>query len=199
MTEQSSTMSVGDYLESKRVVALDGRIDTDMIDNVLEHLLQLQILSNEPITLVINSGGGNSTAALRLCDFIEHVLVAPVHAYVIGECSSAATLILLYCEKRFCTRFSYFVVHSGTLNGVTIPIDNTSPKQVEDLLKEVERDREQAVDLYMSKLRLSRKKVERLIARGDQRFNEALHAAEAIEVGLIHEILEDKIPIFTKE
>ncbi|MFT7644664.1 MAG: ATP-dependent protease ClpP protease subunit [Candidatus Paceibacteria bacterium] len=94
-------------------------------------MIAFQCDSEEPINLVIDSGGGNTFAALKLCDLIEHFITAPVYAFVIGECPSAATFILLHCDKRSCTQHSTFLVHSSTMMGIQIKLDKTSTALLE--------------------------------------------------------------------
>lgn len=186
-----------EFLGARRVVILGGEITTESIQRIGGQMLRYQCESEEPIHLLINSGGGNTFAALQLCDVMEHLLTAPVYGYVVGECSSAATFVLLYCTKRNCTRHSYFVVHSTTLHGIEIKADKATTMNLEALLEETRATQETVTGMYMQKLNLSRKKVDKIISRGDQPFNSAYSAEEAKEIGLIHEIIEGKLPLFT--
>ncbi|MFT7644665.1 MAG: ATP-dependent protease ClpP protease subunit [Candidatus Paceibacteria bacterium] len=53
--------------------------------------------------------------------------------------------------------------------------------------------------MYMSKLGLDREEVEKIIARGDQAFNNELSAKEAKDIGLIQEIIQDKLPLLSHQ
>jgi ATP-dependent protease ClpP protease subunit len=184
-----------EFFASRRTILLGGEITSESIEKVGSQMVGFQCESEEPINLLINSGGGNTFAALQLCDWMEHFLTAPVHGFVIGECSSAATFILLYCEKRSCTRHSYFVVHSTTLLGIEIKADKATSMNLEALLEETRATQETVTEMYMRKLNLERDKVDSIVSRGDQPFNNALSAFEAKEIGLVQEIIENKLDL----
>jgi ATP-dependent protease ClpP protease subunit len=187
------------FLKTKRTIILNGDITPEIIDSISSQMMAFQCDSEYPINLVIDSGGGSTFAALRLCDFIEHFITAPVYAFVIGECSSAATFILLHCDKRSCTQHSFFLVHSSTMMGIEIKLDKTTPALFEALLEDSRTTQETVIKMYMSKLNLNREKVEKIIARGDQAFNNELSAKEAKDIGLIQEIIQGKLPLFSHQ
>jgi ATP-dependent Clp protease protease subunit len=57
-------------------VMLTGRIDENTANSVVGQLLYLQTVSpTEPITLVINSGGGTVTAGLAIYDVMQTITV----------------------------------------------------------------------------------------------------------------------------
>jgi ATP-dependent protease ClpP protease subunit len=191
--------TIHDQLMSNRTVILEGKITRQQCNTVLNRLLALQFDSpTEAVKLVINSGGGDSDAALDLCDFIDHVLTVPIHAIVIGECSSSATLILLSCTTKSATRHSRFVIHSGTLGGVEFTTDNMTNKKLADLTREATNYVQMVKEYYARKLGVGDNIVEKLLARGDQTFDNALSAEEALQVGLITDIIEGKLDIFPK-
>ena len=186
-----------DKLMEYRTVVFAGKIKREMCGKTLDRLTLLQFRSaSEPIKLLINSGGGDIDAAIDLCDFMDHVLTVPIHGVVIGECSSAATFVLLSCSVRKATQHSRFVIHSGTTGGVEFKMDKMTPKNLTDLTEEATNTAKMVVGFYAQKLGKSTSEVEKLIERGDQRFNSALTAQEAMEVGLITQIVEGKLDIF---
>lgn len=186
-----------DKLMEYRTVVFAGKIKREMCGRTLDRLTLLQFRSaSEPIKLLINSGGGDIDAAIDLCDFMDHVLTVPIHGVVIGECSSAATFVLLSCSVRKATQHSRFVIHSGTTGGVEFKMDKMTPKNLTDLTEEATNTAKMVVGFYAQKLGKSTSEVEKLIERGDQRFNSALTAQEAMEVGLITQIVEGKLDIF---
>lgn len=176
---------------------LDREIKWEWLEDLVKRMFALQIQSNDPITLMIDSPGGSTLSALRLCDIITHVLTAPVYAVVVGECHSAATYVLLHCAKRSGLPYSGYVIHSGKFNDLSIQIGNTTQANLEQLLEEGKKHRETDIALYSDKLKKTRPEVEALINRGDQDFNSRLSAREALEIGLIEEIIEGKLGIFS--
>lgn len=188
---------VQNRLQENRTLLLGDDIDWEQSNELCRKMLVMECQSNEPINLVINSSGGELYAALQACDIMEHVLASPVHGLVLGQCSSAATFILLHCTKRSCTPHSRFLIHSGTTN-TSFRIDDTSEKNLQRLLQECRQDREMVIDLYKRKLGIKQKKVEMLLARGDREFGEYLSSSEALDLGLVQEVIEGKVSFLSK-
>ncbi len=182
-------------LLKRRAIALDGDINHELTDSVGHKMLELQLESSEPIDLIIDSGGGSDSAAFKLCDFMSHILVAPVRGITFGECSSAATFVMLHCTERWGTPNSRYLIHSGRAD-VSLTVSQSTAAKVEELLRDLKRDEERVIKMYMAKLKKSRKEILRLIARGDQSFDQHLSAEEALEIGLINRIVEGKLDIF---
>jgi ATP-dependent protease ClpP protease subunit len=67
------------------------------------------------IVLVIDSGGGAVNSALKFCDFLDMCRTKfPFVTFtsVISGCSaSAATIMAVYCDKKFITRHATAMVH----------------------------------------------------------------------------------------
>lgn len=184
-------------VDQHRTISLMGRIDSDSCEQLVEQLLTCQKVSHtEPIKLIIGSPGGSSDAALMVCDVMAHLITAPIEALVIGQCSSAATFILLQCHVRRATPHARFVIHSSTISGLRFTMDQMTDKKLSDLLQETRTHSALVANLYGKKLGLEQDKVTELIARGDQAFNNALSAEEALAIGLITEIVQGKAGIF---
>ncbi len=195
---------------NRRTVILNGEITQENVAQVGQQLLVLQMRSPDRVNLIIDSGGGSITAALRLCDLITTVMTAPVRGIALGSCASAATFVMLYCQERISTPYSQFLIHSGTRSKISIPINQTSSEKLELLLKDVKATEEMVLRLYMNKLtpkvwarkrptdKEQRTFVQRLINRGDQPFDEWLTAEEAVEIGLIERIIHERLDIFTE-
>jgi ATP-dependent protease ClpP protease subunit len=193
---------------SRRTVILSGEINHQSIGEVGQRMVELQARSPDRINLIIDSGGGSMDAALRLCDLMSTVLTAPVRGIALGACGSAATFVMLYCNERLSTPYSRFLIHSGTRSKISIPIGQTTSENLEQLLRDVKATEEMVLGLYMGKLtpiawskkeptdEKRREYVQQLIDRGDQSFDDWMSAEEAIEVGLVTEIVHGKLDIF---
>ena len=189
--------ALDNHLIERRAVFLRGQIDQELAENVRGRLLLLQSMSSDPIHLLIDSIGGSLAYALRISDFISHVITAPVHGIVIGDCLSGATLILLHCTTRVSTPNATFLIHSGTMfQDVTLRVDKTTHRNMHLMYKDYMKNAEEMMKVYMAKLHLSRQRVQKLIQRGDQDFDSKMCADEALKIGLIQEILEGKLDIF---
>lgn len=206
-TESAQKPGRDDLLEF-RTIALVGQIDEEGVNDIVENLVTLQFESTAPINLIIDSGGGSMIAALRLCDVIDTLLTAPVRGITLGACGSAATFVLLHCSERWSTPNSKFMIHSGHVDNVSIPINDASPRNVEDLLSRIKNAESEIIQIYTDRLtpkawvtrrpRLGarQKFVRELIGNGDRPFTKWLSAEDALEVGLIERIVRTKLPIF---
>ncbi len=124
------------------------------------------------------------------------VLKAPIHALVVGMCGSAATFILLHCDRREGTPYSRYVIHSGTKHNLSIPINGNAVRHLEQLLSETKSVEEMITTMYMKKLNKTRDEVDQLISRGDQSYDAVMSPAEAISAGLITAVFDVKLDIF---
>mgnify|MGYP000990124028 FL=1 len=197
MSDEPKFTRLLDGLMQRRTVVLEGKINAEQINNLLLRLLHLQLESSEPITLLIDSGGGSVSDALRLCDVMTTVLHAPVNGVVVGMCGSAATFVLLHCNTRSGTIHSRYVIHSGTKHNLSLPINGSVVKHLEQLLAETKRVETTITSMYMRQLNKTQAEVEELIGRGDQTFDAVMSATEAQEIGLIEAILDAKLTIFS--
>ncbi len=195
-------------LMERRTVVLRDEINHDSISELRGRLLTLQMRSTDRINLIIDSGGGNFYSALELCDVMTNLLTAPIRGIALGACGSAATFVMLHCNERIGTPHSRFLIHSGTRTKISLPINQTTSENLEQLLKEVKATEERVLQLYMSQLTPKawapqgptdeerRVYAQKLINRGDQNFNDWLSAEEALDVGLIGKIERGKLNIF---
>lgn len=195
-------MLYGEYSESldamfyKRRTVLLGQIDRPTVDRLGRQLLALQDESLAPITMLIQSSGGATFSAMQLCDLMEYFITAPLRGVVIGNCHSAATFVLLNCGERLATPNSQFVIHSNQVGDIKVLTDQTTERNLQDLLRETTTIAETTTRFYMKKLNMSRTEVAALVARGDQAFNNALSVEEALKIGLITGVVEKKLDFF---
>jgi len=203
--------TITEELLNRRTVTLIGQINDKLVDEVGRQLIFLQMRSPKRINLIINSGGGCTDSAFRLCDLITTVITAPVRGITLGACGSSATFVMLHCNERVSTPYARFMIHSGILREISVPINQTTSENLEHLLEHARATEKMVLELYMSKLTPTawtkkepsdeerREYVQKLIERGDQRFNDWLSAEEAVEAGLVTEIVRGKLDIFSSE
>lgn len=88
-----------------------------------------------------------------------------------------------------------FVIHSST-TGVEFKSDSMTSKKLADLSSEIATQSAAMMGIYSRKLKLSESDVRKLVDRGDQDFNNWLTAEEALQIGLVTEIVPAKFDIF---
>ena len=109
-----------------RTILLTGEVDKDLSEKVIRHLLLLESLSSEPITVLIDSPGGDVYAGFSIFDMIRFIK-APVRIVGMGLVASAAALILLAVpkERRFGLPNSSYLIHQplSGIQGVATEIE----------------------------------------------------------------------------
>lgn len=109
-----------------RTILLTGEVDKDLSERVIRHLLLLESISDEPITLLVDSPGGDVYAGFSIFDMLRFVK-APVRIVGMGLVASAAALILLAVpkERRFGLPNSSYLIHQplSGIQGVATEIE----------------------------------------------------------------------------
>lgn len=175
----------------QRKLLLDKEIDREVAAELRGYLLELALESNEPITLIINSQGGSINHALWLTDTIR-LTATPVIGFVIGECNSAAILVLQACRKRYATKHSQLMLHGVK---TSFEIDSLKrPGAIRASLKRRiadNRDAQEAAEQILSK-RTGRtvEEIRKRMQEGRD-YRVSFTAAQAKEFGLLDVVVEE--------
>lgn len=101
--------------ERLRDVYLVGDIEKDTAKSVIERLRELASNSRKPMTLYINSAGGNVTDGLALHDAIRHVVHSGVEVTVVvqGMAYSMGSIVLQAASpgRRLAFPHSWIMIH----------------------------------------------------------------------------------------
>ena len=100
-----------DLLE-QRVLYIDGDIDDDLAQRIIESLIKLDMVNHKDITMYINSGGGSVTSGLAIYDAMNMVK-SDISTVCIGRCASMASILLINGakDKRFILPNGEIMVH----------------------------------------------------------------------------------------
>ena len=103
---------------TNRKIFLNGEINSQMANDTVAMLMYLQDESPEPISIYINSGGGEVNAGLYIYDVIQSMTV-PVYMYCTGMAASMAAVILAGGQpgRRFILPHSKTMIHEPLING----------------------------------------------------------------------------------
>jgi ATP-dependent protease ClpP protease subunit len=93
------------------IIGGEQGIDVDSIINSWD-------LAAEEILLCIDSQGGSVSHGFRLYDHIETMRSKgqKVHAKIIGECYSIATVVACACDDVAMNKYGLFMIHSPTIS-----------------------------------------------------------------------------------
>jgi ATP-dependent Clp protease protease subunit len=161
-----------------RTILLTGEVNKELGERLIRQLLLLESLSEEPISIFIDSPGGDVDAGFAIFDMIRFVK-APVKLIGMGLVASAAALILLAVpkERRLGLPNSHYLIHQplSGLRGVAT--------EIEIHARELEKTRERINRIIAEETGQS---LERIAKDTDRDY--WMSADEAVTYGLISKI-----------
>jgi len=99
-------------ITGERSFYVSGPVDDEMLKHVYTYL---NIFGpGKPITMILNSEGGDLGIGFAIYDLIRNH-ASEVNIVVVGNASSAASIILQAGFTRFITENSYVMIHAGGL------------------------------------------------------------------------------------
>ena len=179
--QRTREMSLTDMLLENRIIFLSGPIVERTANVVIQQLLYLQsVRRDQSVNLYINSPGGLVDQTLAIYDTIQF-MGSEVATYCIGQAASGAALILMAGTKgkRFILPNAKVMLHQP-YGGIT--------GQAEDIriqADEVLRDKERLNQIIA---KCTGKPIEKVTE--DTERDRYMNAQEALEYGIIDEILE---------
>lgn len=177
-------------LMKERIIFLGTPIDSMVANTIVAQLLLLDSQSKEqPITVFVNSPGGEVYAGLAIYDTMQFV-TAPVHTNCVGIAMSMGSVVLMAGEPghRSALPNSRIMIHAGSAGFR----GNTPDLEVQ--AKEVLSMRDTLENLYSNHTGHDRDKLRR-----DMERDKFMSPVEAKEYGLIDEIVApNKVPSFGK-
>ncbi len=173
-----------DCLPDSRIIWLGSEgdkegvsIDKEMSKKIVLSLMLLDATKDDPITMMINCGGGSLVDSLSIFDAIS-MCRSNVVAVVVGEASSGASLIMQAADKRIMTPNSSMMIHygSGSNEGT---LDNLKREMVfwESQLLTM-------VDIYKDKTDMSKKEL-----IGKLKKDTFMDAEESVKLGFADKVI----------
>ena len=92
---------------------LEGKINEEIQMNIGRYILYLNAINDNPITLFIDTQGGDTEISLYICDAIQQSR-AEVHGIVTAEALSAGFRILQSCHRRLAYPNALLMFHAPT-------------------------------------------------------------------------------------
>ncbi len=180
------TIPVEDDFLRARKIFLVGEVNDESCNELIKQLLYMEGEDNtRPITLFINSPGGDVTSGLAVYDTIR-LMKSPVTAVVMGIAASMGSIILLACDKerRFMLPSSRVMIHDccwGSRN-----FGGYKPHEIEQELTQLKNTNARLLSIIAERCGKTVKQVAK-VTMHDSYFD----AKEAIEFGLISAVVDD--------
>ena len=177
------TDSTDQYLITRTVI-LSGEIDEATVKDITEKILLLNNLSSEDdITLVIDSYGGDVYSSLFMFDFVNS-LKCSISTIVIGKAMSAAFFVAIAGTKG-----KRFITKNGTMMNHQISAESIGKlSEMEGEVIECKRLEKLMNNILKAHTRVGRKTM-KLFTQKDVYFN----AKECVRYGFVDSII-DKLP-----
>lgn len=170
--------------ERLRDVYLIGDIEKDSARIVIERLRELANDGSKPITLYINSAGGNVTDGLAIHDAIRHLVTlgVPITIVVQGMAYSMGSVVLQAASpgKRFAFPHSWIMIHE--------PAKWAGWQSTTAAAQHLDRLKQMQSQIYRILSERSGRPLRQII-RDTKRTDFYLDAQKAKEYGLIDEVL----------
>jgi ATP-dependent Clp protease protease subunit len=175
--------------ERLRDVYLIGDIEKDTARAAIERLRELANENNRPITLYINSAGGNVTDGLAIHDAIRHIVSRAIEVTIIvqGMAYSMGSIVLQAATegRRLAFPHSWIMIHE--------PAKWAGWQSTTAAAQHLERLKQMQDQIY--KILSSRSgKPLRQIIKDTKRTDFYLDAPKALEYGLIDAIVAGELP-----
>ena len=170
---------LGSKLAQERIIILSEEIDEEVAATIVPLLFLMDNKNHDPISLWINSPGGDVFAFFAIYDIMK-LIKSPVHTYCVGSASSAAAMLLSSGDKRFCTPNSSVMIHEVSIDAI-----GGTNSAVENEAKEMKKINDRLAELLA---RNTGKTVSRI--KKDIKYDHYMTAEEAVKYGIVDSILK---------
>lgn len=172
-----ASMTVFDRLMMDRIIFIGTKIDDDVSNIVQAQLLYLASLSQEDITLYINSPGGSVTAGLGIYDVMHHIS-PKVNTVCTGLAASMGAILLCAGDTRSILPHAKVMIHEPS-SGVI--------GKCSDILIEAEEIKKCREELCQILSEHTKQPFEKIIE--DVKLDNWFNSQEAVEYGLVDKII----------
>ncbi len=102
----------------ERVIKLIGPVDTDMLKYFIKCVNILVAGKTKKIKIILHSGGGEALVGLAIAEYmrIHQEDGIQFEVLALGDCASAATIILVCGDIRRMTARSWVMVHEDSID-----------------------------------------------------------------------------------
>ncbi len=179
LAENASEMKLLEH----RMIFVSEAISSKVSDRVTKHLLALDAESNKPITMYLNSPGGEVLSGFAIYDTMRFIN-SDVRVLTTGFCASIATIINLGAPKEYRLGLpnSRYLIHQPLIGGHI----QGQASDLEITAREIIKTRRKINEMLSKECDQPFEKVEEDTAR-----DYWMTAQEALEYGLIAKIVKN--------
>lgn len=186
MGDERCNDNIENFLEKQiieqRKIIISSTVNQKLAEKIIKSLFFLDSIDSEkPITVIINSPGGDVFSGFAIYD-IMRAIKAPVITLVTGFAASMGSIIMLGAKKgrRYATANSKILIHQPLIAGVF----EGRATDIEIQAKEIQETKDRIINLYVEETGKPREKI-----AADIEMDYWMTAEEAIKYGLIDKII----------
>lgn len=170
-------------LHENRIIILSEGVNSDVAKRLITSLLAMDAESKKPITMYVNSPGGEVNSGFAIYDVMRFVK-SEVRIVNSGLCASIATIINLGApkERRYSLPNSRFLIHQPLIGGQV----QGPASDLEITAREIIKTRKKINELLAKECNQEFAKVEEDTTR-----DYWMNAKEALDYGLISKIVKN--------
>ncbi len=178
------SLGIDDVFLKNRKVFLVGEVNDESCNELIKKLLYLEMENDTlPITLFINSPGGDVSSGLAVYDTIR-LMKSPITAIVTGIAASMGAIIMLACDKnrRLILPSGKVMIHDCSFR--KHDIGGKKPYEIEEELNQLKHTNDRLVKIIAECTGKTKKEVTK-VTKYDSYFD----AKEAVEFGLVADVI----------
>lgn len=174
---------IEDELLLNREIFLTDYVTPKTSVDLIKQLMYLdKSCEDEPVTLYINSPGGDVISGLAVYDYIKN-MKSPVNTVCIGIAASMGAILFLSGQKRSILKNSQVMIHDPSFaNGM---LKGCKPLEIQKQLDKLINVRKTLVDIIAENSNMTEEDVYEKTKEDTY-----LSSAEAVELGIATEIIE---------
>jgi len=183
-------------IKPKRTFSFFGSLDLDLYTRARDTWLSMGAQSDEPLTVLFDSMGGDTFYSMKLGEVIKLLPCETIG--IVLEASSAACTLLNYLTTRLITPAGRIFVHGAQPTErymAGIKNDEHWWKRMRLLKKQLDEDDAQIRRLLSERSGLTEERVKQLVKRGNN-LNYSIGAEEARELKLVDAIIPPDYKLF---
>ena len=182
--ENKEMEDLASKLLKSRTVVISQQVDAELTAKVLSQLVLLEQEGNEePVTVFINSPGGEIFSGFAIFDMLNFI-ACPVTTIVTGFAASMGSILSMAADKgrRFAMPQAKIMIHQPLLMGY-----QGRASECEIQAREILKTRDHLVKLYSEQTGKIREEIKKALDR-DNWFT----AEEALEYGLLDKVVHSR-------
>lgn len=174
---------IEDEMLQHREVFLMEEVNRKSATDMIKQLMYLdRIDTGKPVTMYINSPGGEVVSGLAVYDYIK-VMKSPVNTVCMGSAASMGAILFLAGKERSMLKNSEIMIHDPSFSAGNI--SGKKPLEIQERLDQLMDTREKLAGIIVERTGMTKKQVYQKTEKDSY-----LNAEESLKYGIATKIIE---------